>query len=1050
MIRGKSPYFSIKKNGDNNFQKITATEVQSIVSDLNYNPDNHFAFVSQGKIDAIKSLKSTDLCNFLEEGIGLKGLREEILQQKKTVSELQTEFNSLKTKQNTLNMNLEFLRPKLEKWEEKKKLLKTREKYEDELLWANKRKLTEEIKNQEREFLRLKVKLDELKKKKIHIENKIDKLTSREANIDDRINEISKKLGEKNYQKQELINKIQKWQQQKIRFKNDLEKLKQKIEIQETNVNNYKNQKENHEKKIKGIEEEKKKIEDIIDDLIKEQTRLLKKIDKNEHFFEEYNSILNKKEDIKREIKAKKQNVENINTEIEQLFQSFRDIEHKFEKNKWFLENPTKNLLAELDVKLRKLRRKQYTIQNEIEKFEYQKVKKIRKLKPLRASLRERRVILPTQITILKEEVKKRNLNIKGPIIDYLQYDDDLSYAIESVLGEKLLYSFVAGDWDTLNILKRLIKKYNAYCNSYVPKNIKPSSFPRISGEGVLGYLADLVKIKDNDQDIKKVILSKIKNCLVVKDFLSGKNMHRKNNFKGKCVTLKGEQIVSYKYVFETPYLKKLKGLLSPGTQEEQANLLESELESINDRILEHKVQLSKLDELQREIFNRKQAFDDLLYSFNQKQRLTTKKNELYETRKEIEEKITDLEEEVTQLDNRLNELKEQKDPEFFKWNKRIKQIPNKLNHINSEKKEWESQFNNLKAIITEIDKKLSSEKEGLNLQKLEFQRKSEEFRKSDQNAFKIYRELENVEDEIINLEKEKTNLKNKKSDLNEEKTKLDKAYIGLNIQYEQENIRLNTTKQIFEEKKRDLERIESRIGPLVSKNEFDIRSIEEIELDIKDIDKTLIEYLDVDESIIVERDHIVSELKGIAKNKKNLNNDIQAAIKAENKMENTYNDKFQKLLDELQEKINQKFEASQIKTYCSFELIGSFEELGVRIRAAISKDQLKSCTALSGGQVSMISICLILSLQELKPSPLCMFDEAAMFLDDKNSEHAYQMIKSTLEENSYIQLIMFLPKSSNKLYLLADKLIGVARSGKEEVSTIFKPVIVKKNKYRE
>jgi len=52
-------------------------------------------------------------------------------------------------------------------------------------------------------------------------------------------------------------------------------------------------------------------------------------------------------------------------------------------------------------------------------------------------------------------------------------------------------------------------------------------------------------------------------------------------------------------------------------------------------------------------------------------------------------------------------------------------------------------------------------------------------------------------------------------------------------------------------------------------------------------------------------------------------------------------------------------------------------------------------------------------------------------------------MIKSTLENNS-IQMLLFLPKSSNALYLLADKLIGVARVGKKEVSTIFNPKIVR------
>ena len=72
------------------------------------------------------------------------------------------------------------------------------------------------------------------------------------------------------------------------------------------------------------------------------------------------------------------------------------------------------------------------------------------------------------------------------------------------------------------------------------------------------------------------------------------------------------------------------------------------------------------------------------------------------------------------------------------------------------------------------------------------------------------------------------------------------------------------------------------------------------------------------------------------------------------------------------------------------------------------------------------------------------MLDEAGMFLDDKNSEVAYQLIKSTLEQNP-IQMFMFLPKTSSSLFLLAEKVIGIARVGKNEVSSVFKPKIIRK-----
>ncbi|MHA1526710.1 MAG: hypothetical protein ACTSQD_06735, partial [Promethearchaeota archaeon] len=747
----------------------------------------------------------------------------------------------------------------------------------------------------------------------------------------------------------------------------------------------------------------------------------------------------------KRELIEIESSIKEINDQLNQLFQSFKDIDHKFEKNKWFLEDPSQNLRKQLDIELRKATSDQFSIKSHIEGLKLDKYKKIKKLKPLQESLRERRVILPSNINILKEEIKNRNLKVKGPIIEHLKYDDDLSYAIESVLGEKLLYSFIVADWDTLELLKRLKTKFRSYCNIYISKDIKVMPFPKISSSGVIGYLAELIEIVNDDMDVKKVIYSIIKNCLVVNDYRAGKEMHRNYNFKGKCVTLKGEQIISYKYVYETPYLKHLKGLLSAGTQKEQSQVLESEIDSINDQILELEIKASSLDKIQDELFRKKEAFSDLLYSFNEKERLTKKKNQFYEQRTDFEESKTDIFEEIKELDSTIEKLKSQKDPEFFKWNERIKEVPKELTKLNSDKKIWEQKLHENQEILNEIKEKTNSYNKAVSLLKQQHKTKLDYLKKTDLDTFKVYHKLEITEDRISNIGKKILTLDEEKKHTEEKKSEFDQRNTIISLNLEQENIKLNSSKQLLDSKKEDLERINSQIKPLISKEEMKIRAMEEINNDILKIDKELLRYLDVDDSILVEQDQIIIGLKEIAKNQKDLDKDIKAAMKTENKMEDKYYDKFQGVLETLESKINSKFKNSQIKSFCSLKLIGNFEELGVDIKAATAIDQLKSCTALSGGQVSMISICLILSLQEIKPSPLCMFDEAGMFLDDKNSEVAYQMIKSTLEENP-IQMFFFLPKTSNALYLLADKLIGVARVGKEEVSTIFKPKLVKKD----
>ncbi|MFX0080551.1 MAG: AAA family ATPase [Candidatus Hodarchaeota archaeon] len=1044
VIRGQSPFFKIKKNNEKEFHKIQAHDIQRVITDLKINPDNQFAFVSQGKVDAIKNLKPTELCSFLEEGFGLKPLRDEILNQKINVLTLDHDLKSLASRRNTLNVSLELLTPKLNRLEQKNKLLEVRKKYNDELLWANRDKLEKEIIKIEELIKNLKLVIDGIKKRKDKYDGEIAELIEKISIEEENINKLSQKLGELDYEKNDLIAKIQNWQKEKILAKQELDVMSKKIREIERNIINFEKQKESLEGDLKIIKREQKKLDVQIESLIKEQDQLVKKIKQNRVLLDEYNKISYEKQVTKSKIQANKKIIDSINDEINQLFQSFKDIEHKLEKNKWFLENPSKDLLQEIDRDLRKISLRIYEIDSENKKLEFEKSKKIGKLKILQTSLRERRVVLPSSISILKDEINRRDLKVKGPLIEYLKYDDDLSYAIESVLGEKLLYSFVAEDWDTLTLLKRLKDKYRAYCNIYLPKKLDIQSLREISANGVIDYLAELVKVVDDDLDIKKVIYSKVKNCLVVNDYHSGRNLYKKLGFKGKCVTLAGEQIISYKYVYETPYVKRLKGLLSAATQKEQSSLLESEIKSMNNSISELRVEQSKLDLIQKDLFDKKESFSDLLFNFNQKQRITTKKNQLYKQMHELEGSNSEFNDKLKDLDSRIRDLKSKTEPDFFKWNDRINEIPSELGTLNEEKKKWDLKLNENSEILKEVREELNKQKNELGISKLEYEKKKEAFQKADKNAFETYRQLENVENTLEKIEKEITDLKEKKYEFQNKKNEIDKRSIQITINLEQENIKLNAFNQEIDSKRSDFERINSEIGPLISEQIIEIRPIEFINEDISKIDKELLNYIDVDDSLIVEKDQIIASLKEINKNQKDLEKDIKAAIKTENKLEKTYYDKFRHLLVELQSKVNQKFDNSQIKSYCSLELIGKFENLGVEIKAATSKEQLKSFTALSGGQVSLISICLILSLQEIKPSPLCMFDEAGMFLDEKNSEVAYQLIKSTLEQNP-IQLFMFLPKSSSSLFLLAEKIIGIARTGKNEISSVFKPKIIKK-----
>lgn len=1046
VIRGQSPFFEIERGSNKGFKRTHANEIQKLISDLKINPDNQFAFVSQGKIDVIKNLKPIELCIFLEEGIGLKGLRDEILQQKGNINHLNRDFQSLVSRRNTLNISLNLLQPKLKRLKQKQNLLELKKVFEDELLYANKNELEEKILTLKEKINNLQVVIAKIKKDNENREKLILEKDSKINKIEVKINNFSKELGKLTYKKENLIEKIKVWEKEKIQAKKELDVLNQNTIMLEKRFGNVENQIKTLNTEISIIEKEENALKLKIDDLIKEQNIIAKKIKQNEDFLKEYNQLIHRKQKCLTKIEGNKNRIKDLNSEINEIFQSFKDIEHKLEKNKWFLENPTTNLLMHIDNELRKNSKDLFELGNQLNKSQFKRTNLINKFKNLQISLRERRVILPPSINILKEEIEKRELDkkVKGPIIDFLKYDDNLSYAIESVLGERLLYSFIVSDWDTLNLLNRLKNKYNAYCNIYITKNLSIRPLLEFSAERVIGYLAELIKVVNDDIDIKKVIYSKVKNCLVVEDYHSGIQIYKNYNFKGKCVTLKGEQLISYRYVYETPYQKRLKGFLSTGTLKEQLSNLESEIISLNERISELRVEQSKIDSNRKELYEKKEAFNDLLYNFNQKQRLTTKKNRLYEVIHNLENNNVTVQNTIVGIEKKIQYLESQKEPEIFRWSERIKEIPDELNIHNENLKKWEMKLSENIERRHEVNEKLNDYKEKLKNLKSDYELKKEIFQKSDKDAFEIYQKLELVDEEIDRIEENITELKKDKLEIQKEKIILDKEQIEVKIKLEQEQLKNTALEQELMTNESDLERINFEIGSVLALKDFEMRSINEIKEDILKIDKDLLKYLDVDDSILIEKEQILSSMKEITKNQNSLQKDINAAIKTENKLEETYYQKFKSTLKNLELRINQKFKSANIKSYCSLNLIGNFEELGIDIKAATTKEQLKSCKALSGGQISMISICLILSLQEIKSSPLCMFDEAGMFLDDKNAEASYQMIKTTLEQNP-IQLLMFLPKSSSSLFLLADKLIGVARVGKKEVSTIFNPKIIKR-----
>lgn len=1046
VLRGKAPYFELKRGKDEDFKKTTSTEVQNLVKSLNYNPDNQFSFVSQGKIDAMKNMKPEELCTFLEEGVGLKGLRYEILNQKNQVIKLKEDLKALKSEENSWNFELKLLEPKLKKLEKKRDLLKIKEGFEYELLWANRDKLKKEIELLEDKIEKLSVIIEGLKGDLDSFNQKIKEVNDKIEEIDIQMQKISEDIGSKKGRIFELEQRKAKWEVEKLRSNAEVERLKGRSDELSELLEEKKAKKKKIESEVNASRKKIKSLDDNISQIIKDQKEFMLKISSHQEFLDKFNKK-------KGELKAKQdeliettQKITNINESIDNIFKELRDVKHQLEQNKWFMENKDQNLQQKLLNQRKNIdsRIHEVTIQLDDIKREYNK--KVDTHRRLNSSVREKRVFLPPGIVKLKEEVYSRNLNAKGPIIDYLQYNDKLGFAIESVLGKEVLYSFIVGDWETFVLLKRLkdSDEIRAYCNIYLPKKerIRPhSKYEEIPG--VLGYIAELIKIKNNDEDVRKLIYSKVKNCLVVEDFTTGTIMHKKHRFPGKCVTLKGEQIIDFDYVYETPYIKPLQGLLSPSKQVDQLYVLEKDINDLNDKRKSQETLGRKLDTKYREYSKKIETLPTLEMLFNRQERLINNKDDKLKERKDLNNRVEKLEEVIDNLEVDVAELKKEQKPEFFKWQKALEKFPEELESKAIEKDHWNEIYEIKHAILSNIRKAIQKQTEEFTKIDIAYKDAQTKFQKKDQQAFELFQELTDLGVQVSSLRELKLKLEEEKEELKNNEYQIRQDNLELTLDYERKENELNTSVSELEEKHLDLNKINEEIGPKVSKKEMRIRPIEEIEGDLFDVNKKLMSFAEIDDSLEVQKEGIINTLKKIAQNQSQIQKDIDEAEEAEKNLENTYFKRLNSTIKSLEQLINDKFKNSEIEAYCSIELSGIFENLGINIKAALLKEQLRDINALSGGQRSIVAICLMLSLQDIKSSPLCIFDEAEIYLDPSNAEIVYKLIQTTIKVNK-IQIIMLMPKSSRAVYKIADKIIGVARNGKTGPSTIIKPKIVK------
>jgi chromosome segregation protein len=151
-------------------------------------------------------------------------------------------------------------------------------------------------------------------------------------------------------------------------------------------------------------------------------------------------------------------------------------------------------------------------------------------------------------------------------------------------------------------------------------------------------------------------------------------------------------------------------------------------------------------------------------------------------------------------------------------------------------------------------------------------------------------------------------------------------------------------------------------------------------------------------EALVKERDYLGSQVEDLNK----AQNDLHSAI---NKINATTRENFRQTFSEVRDHFRRLygvlFEGGEADLVLTDQ--ENMLETGVEILAQPPGKKLQSISQLSGGEKTLTAIALLFSFFMVRPSPICMLDEADAALDDANVDRFVAMLRQFAGRSQFL-----------------------------------------------
>lgn len=633
-------------------------------------------------------------------------------------------------------------------------------------------------------------------------------------------------------------------------------------------------------------------------------------------------------------------------------------------------------------------------------------------------SLRELILDAPTR-EILSEG---SNLHIISSLSDILSVEPEYEKAVENALSEKI-NSFILKSPEDIELAISILKAKGIGRMAFMPLTPKAVEDAADMPAGIIGRAADFVKVDAGFADIAKNLLS---NVLIVKDLRTALAI-RESGTKALLVTLDGE-------------ISEPSGAVIGG---EGRGVLKRkrEIREIEEIIEQKKIFIARMQEdfngLQLGITEKESGIRDIesvIVNTEKEMSLSKLTSENYREEKErIDRKLAYLSielEEIAREKEAVKKLLLEKETVInageSKKHITEKDMSDLLAMIPREKINYEEQ----RAHITDLRLSITSLKEKTESIQKENDAAGSAIEELLQKNNSVNDEIKSVEDRISQREKETGEHKEKIKGMVLNADGLREKISSKRETIEQDNQKLLSYEQGIKTLRHDVDSLSAKISELdIEKTEHRMR-IENLTGNIRqnygaEIDtltaepllpedeerlnelKTKIQELgQVNLGTLEEYEELSTRYEFLSKQQEDLSKSIAELEEAITKINSTTKKRLREAFEELKVKFSEVF----VKLFGGgkAELIMTDEnnilETGIDIIAQPPGKKFQNITLLSGGEKALTALSLLFASFLIKPTPLCILDEADAPLDDSNTARFANMLR---ELSTTIQFIV-------------------------------------------